>query len=164
MAVFGWIMFSLFAIFGLGILVIFAIPFVVTETTMMGAKIKKAIEDKKFDLEKRSEARRHRDELKRQKDFELANKKLDAKLQKVDKQIEIQQKKLELAKQYKEQATAEKQELNKSSVKEETVVEAPTDVVEEIKQEEIKEQVVESTIKTTTSTIPNAAIEITDAE
>lgn len=113
MAIFGWIIFSLLAAFGLAMLVCFTIPFVVTETKMMGEKIKRSIADKKFDLEKRSEARKHRDEIKRARDFELANKKLDAKLQKVDKQIEIQQKKLELAKQYKEQTSAEKEELNK---------------------------------------------------
>lgn len=114
MDILGWILFILLAMFGLSILVIFAIPFIVTETTMMGEKIKRAIADKKYDLEKRSEARRHRDELKRQKDFELADKKLDAKIQKVDKQIEIHQKKLELAKQYREQASNEKEELVKA--------------------------------------------------
>ena len=96
MDIFGWILFSLLAIFGLGILVIFTIPFVVTETKMMSEKIKRAIKDKEYDLDKRSEERRHRDEIKREKDFELSNKKLDNKLLKVDKQIKIHEQKLPL--------------------------------------------------------------------
>lgn len=108
MAIFGWIMLSLLAAFGMFILVLFIIPFVISETKVMNYKIKKAIEDKKLDVDKRSEARKHRDEIKREKDFELANKKLDAKLYKVDKQIEIHTKKLKLATELKEATKIEK--------------------------------------------------------
>ena len=114
MEIFGWIMLILLAVFGMAILVVFAIPFVVTETTMMGYKIKRAIEDKKIDIEKRSDARRNRNEIKRQKDFELANKKLDAKLLKVDKQIQLHQKKFELAQELKSATITQKEELNKN--------------------------------------------------
>lgn len=114
MDIFGWIMLILLAVFGMAVLVVFAIPFVVTETTMMGYKIKRAIEDKKIDIEKRSEAKRNRNEIKRQKDFELANKKLDAKLLKVDKQIQLHQKKFELAQELKSATITQKEELNKN--------------------------------------------------
>ena len=117
MEIFGWILFSLLAVFGLGILVIFTIPFVVTETKMMSEKIKRAIKDKEYDLDKRSEERRHRDEIKREKDFELANKKLDNKLLKVDKQIKIHEQKLKLAKELKVTTTEQKQELEKHEQK-----------------------------------------------
>lgn len=115
MVVFGWIMAIILILFALFVLVVFTIPFIVTETKMMSEKIKRAIDDKRFDLDERSKARRHRDELKRQKDFELANKKLDAKLRKVDKQIELHEKKLSLAKSYKEHKVEEKEELNKEA-------------------------------------------------
>lgn len=113
MEILGWILFSLLAIFGLAILVVFAIPFIVTETTMMKEKIKRAVSDKKYDLDKRSEQRRNRDSLKREKENELAEKKLEAKMLKVDKQIELQQKRISLAKELKEQAEAEKADLVK---------------------------------------------------
>ena len=122
MDIFGWILFSLLALFGLGILVIFTIPFVVTETKMMSEKIKRAIKDKEYDLDKRSEERRHRDEIKREKDFELANKKLDNKLLKVDKQIKIHEQKLKLAKELKVTTTEQKQELEKHEHKQKQIL------------------------------------------
>ena len=122
MEIFGWILFSILAIFGLGILVIFTIPFVVTETKMMSEKIKRAIKDKEYDLDKRSEERRHRDEIKREKDFELANKKLDNKLLKVDKQIKIHEQKLKLAKELKVTTTEQKQELEKHEHKQKQIL------------------------------------------
>ena len=122
MEIFGWILFSLLAVFGLGILVIFTIPFVVTETKMMSEKIKRAIKDKEYDLDKRSEERRHRDEIKREKDFELANKKLDNKLLKVDKQIKIHEQKLKLAKELKVTTTEQKQELEKHEHKQKQIL------------------------------------------
>lgn len=122
MEIFGWILFSLLAVFGLGILVIFTIPFVVTETKMMGEKIKRAIKDKEYDLDKRSEERRHRDEIKREKDFELANRKLDNKLLKVDKQIKIHEQKLKLAKELKVTTTEQKQELEKHEPKQKQIL------------------------------------------
>lgn len=115
MEIFGWIMLTLLAIFGFGILVIFVIPFVITEFKSMGYKIKKAVQDKKEDIDKRSEARKHRDEIKRQRDFELADKKLDAQLLKVDKKIEIHNKKLKLANELKATTRARKEELKKEA-------------------------------------------------
>ena len=124
MVVFGWIMLALLAAFGFGILVTFAIPFVVTEFRTMGYKIKKAFQDKKEDIDKRSEARKHRDEIKRQRDFELADKKLDAQLLKVDKKIEIHNKKLKLANELKATTKARKEELKKEvSIKPAKVIE-----------------------------------------
>lgn len=118
MAVFGWIVFSLFALFGFAMLVIYAIPYVVSLVKTISYKTKKMVEDYQFDANKRSEERQHRNEIQRQKEFELANKKLDAKLQKVDKQIEILEKKKELANNLKEQTVIEKAELQKEKPKE----------------------------------------------
>ena len=131
MEILGWILFSLLAIFGLAILVVFAIPFIVTETTMMKEKIKRSVSDKKYDLDKRSEQRRNRDALKREKENELAEKKLEAKMLKVDKQIELQQKRISLAKELKEQAEAEKADLVKikAEKKAQNKVEAKTVIV-----------------------------------
>lgn len=140
MEVFGWIMLSALAIFGIAILVIFAIPFVVTEIRTMSYKIKKAFEDRKLDIDKKSEERRNRDELKRQKEFELANKKLDAKLQKIDEQSKIYDKKMALVKEMKEATIAEKKELSKKApkVKEEVKAEPvlAIDSIEVEKEEE----------------------------
>ena len=121
MNIFGWIMLSVLAVFGIFILILFVIPFIVTECKTMQEKIKRAIADKQYDLEKRSEERRHRDEIKRAKDFELANRKLDAKLQKVDKQIALQQKKLSLAKQLKDTTAEQKAQLQKAAKADATV-------------------------------------------
>ena len=131
MNIFGWIMLSVLAVFGIFILILFVIPFIVTECKTMQEKIKRAIADKQYDLEKRSEERRHRDEVKRAKDFELANRKLDAKLQKVDKQIALQQKKLSLAKQLKDTTTEQKAQLQKAAKANATVPPAftPTEKV-----------------------------------
>ncbi len=117
MEIFGWILFILLALFALAILVVFTIPFVVTETKLMKEKIKRSIEDKMYDLDKRSEEKRHRDEIRRQKDFELANKKLDNKLLKVDKQIKIHEQKLKLAKELKETTVIQKDELQNQDIK-----------------------------------------------
>lgn len=115
MEIFGWIMLALLAAFGFGILIVFVIPFIVTEFKAMGYKIKRAIQDKKEDIDKRSEARKHRDEIKRQRDFELADKKLDAKLLKVDKQIELHNKKLKLANELKDATKSRKEILRKEN-------------------------------------------------
>ena len=136
MDIFGWIMLILLATFGMAILVVFAITFVVTETKMMGYKIKRAIEDKKIDIEKRSEARRNRNEVKRQKDFELANKKLDNKIMKVNKQIALHQKKADLANQLKDETIAKKEELNKKSI---LLEETPIKKTSKIKQHIVTE-------------------------
>jgi len=115
MEIFGWIMLALLAAFGIFILVLFVIPFIVSESKALGYKIKKAVQDKREDIDKRSEARKHRDEIKRQRDFELADKKLDAKLLKVDKQIELHNKKLKLANELKDATKSRKEILRKEN-------------------------------------------------
>ena len=108
MAVFGWIALSILAVFGVGMLVLFAIPFVVSEVKTLSYKIKTFITDKKFDVDQKSEARRKRDEIRRLKQNELADKKLEVKLQKVNKQIDIYKKKLALSEELKQSVVAEK--------------------------------------------------------
>ena len=115
MEIFGWIMLALLAAFGIFILVLFVIPFIVSESKALGYKIKKAVQDKMADIDKRSEARKHRDEIKRQRDFELADKKLDAQLMKVDKKIELHNKKIKLANELKATTRARKEELKKEN-------------------------------------------------
>lgn len=130
MEIFGWIMLALLAAFGIFILVLFVIPFIASESKALGYKIKKAVQDRKEDIDKRSEARKHRDEIKRQRDFELADKKLDAKLLKVDKQIELHNKKLKIANELKVATRTKKEKL-----KQETTVKLAKPIVEEIKEE-----------------------------
>lgn len=108
MAVFGWIALSILAVFGVGMLVLFAIPFVASEVKTLSYKIKSFITDKKFDVDQKSEARRKRDEIRRFKQNELADKKLEVKLQKVNKQIDIYKKKLALSEELKQSVVAEK--------------------------------------------------------
>lgn len=144
MEVFGWIVFSVLAIFAIAMLVIFALPFVVSEIKSVSYKIKRYIDDKKFDLDKRSNERRHRDEIRRKKDFELANKRLDAKLLKVDKQIELQTKKLELAKELKQATSNQLEELNKASIEnmnkvDKACISTNSNKTEEIANPEIKD-------------------------
>ena len=116
MEIFGWIVLVLLGLFATSMLVVFALPFIVSELKMLGYKIKKACEDKKLDADKRSEERRNRDAVKRQKDFELANKKLDGKLQKLDKQIKILDEKQAVVKELKKTTSAQKAELNSKPV------------------------------------------------
>ena len=49
MNIFGWIMLSVLAVFGIFILILFVIPFIVTECKTMQEKIKRAIADKQYD-------------------------------------------------------------------------------------------------------------------
>ena len=116
MEIFGWIVLVLLGLFAIAMLVVFALPFVISEVKTLGYRIKKACEDKKLDADKRSEERRNRNEVKRQKDYELANKKLDGKLQKLDKQIKILDEKQAVVKQLKKTASAQKAELNAQPV------------------------------------------------
>ena len=142
MEIFGWIILALLAAFGIFILVLFTIPFIASESKALSYKIKKAIEDRKEDIDKRSEARKHRDEIKRQRDFELADKKLDAKLLKVDKQIELHNKKLKIANELKAATKTKKEEL-----KQETAVKLAKPIIEEIKEEEIKEEEIKEEVQ-----------------
>lgn len=135
MEIFGWIMLALLAAFGIFILVLFVIPFAVSESKALSYKIKKAVQDRKEDIDKRSEARKHRDEIKRQRDFELADKKLDAKLLKVDKQIELHNKKLKIANELKVATKTKKEKL-----KQETTVKLAKPIVEEI-EEKVQEPI-----------------------
>lgn len=116
MEIFGWIVLVLLALFAVGMLVIFALPFVISEVKMLGYKIKRACEDKKLDADKRSEEKRNRDAIKRQKDFELANKKLDGKLQKLDKQIKVLDEKQAIVRELRKTTTAQKEELNQKPI------------------------------------------------
>lgn len=121
MAVFGWIVFVLLALFGLFVLGLIISPYIIARILGFKYKVKTLVEDNRVDTDKRSEARQNRQELKRQKDFELANKKLDAKLRNVDKKIKIQTKKLELSQKLEKQLLEESVELDNQ--KKEGVVE-----------------------------------------
>lgn len=116
MIIFGWTILILLAIFAIGMLVIFALPFVASEFKVLGYKIQKATEDKKLDTDKRSEERQKRDEIKRQKEFELENKKLDGKIQKLDKQIKLLDEKQNVVKELKNTTVAQKAELNTTAI------------------------------------------------
>ena len=156
MAVFGWIALILFALFGLGVLGLLITPWVASEIRTLAYKIKKAIEDKKDDVNKRSEARRHRDEIRRQKENELADRKLEVKLKKVTKQIEIYEKRIKLAEELKQSAEQTKKELSARSTEE--VIDVEAEIAKQIVVEPVRK------IKTTTSVVPEAAVEVTDAE
>ena len=156
MAVFGWIALILFAVFGLGVLGLLITPWVASEIGALTYKIKKAIEDKKDDADKKSEARRHRDEVRRQKENELADRKLEVKLKKVSKQIEIYEKRIKLAEELKQSAEQTKKELSARSTEE--VIDVEAEIAKQIVAEPVRK------IKTTTSVVPEAAVEVTDAE
>ena len=111
MAVLGWIFLAFFTLLGLFVIGLLVSPYIISEVKVFSYKIKKAVEDKREDVDKRSEERKKRDETRRQKDFELANKKLDTKLQKVDKQIDLYRKKLSLSQELRQSTEIEKQEL-----------------------------------------------------
>ena len=157
MAVFGWIALILFAVFGLGVLGLLITPWVASEIGALTYKIRKAIEDKKDDANKKSEARRHRDEIRRQKENELADRKLEVKLKKVSKQIEIYEKRIKLAEELKQSAEQTKKELSSKSTTE-GVIDLETEIAKQIVTEPVKKS------KTVTSIVPEATVEITDAE
>ena len=157
MAVFGWIALILFALFGLGVLGLLITPWVASEIGALTYKIKKAIEDKKDDANKKSEARRKRDEIARQKENELADKKLEVKLKKITKQIQVYEKRIKLAEELKQSAEQTKKELSSKSTTEE-VIDVEAEIAKQIVAEPVRK------IKTTTSVVPEAAVEVTDAE
>ena len=67
MDVFGWIMVALFILFALFIIVLVVIPYIIIEIKALTYKIHKGVQDKKKDIDKRSEERQHRDEIKRER-------------------------------------------------------------------------------------------------
>ena len=118
MIVFGWIVLILVILFGLFSIGILVSPYIIAEIKTFTYKVKKFIEDKQIDIDKRSEERRNRNETKRQKDFELKDKKLNAKLSKIDKQIKVLDEKQKIAKELKESLVIQKEEIKTIEPKE----------------------------------------------
>lgn len=145
MVIFGWIALVVLAILGVGLISLYITPYIASEICSLTYRIKRAIEDKKEDTDKISEARRKRYEIKRQKQNELADKKLEVKLKKVAKQIEIYEKKIKLTEELKQSAEQVKKEL---TAKNEAIIEPPVELTltdEPIIIDKIVEEIVENT-------------------
>lgn len=98
MDIFGWIVLSILATFGLGIAVLLVIPFILSLFKTISYKVKKQIENEKIDIDARASQKKIRQEKLRVAQNELADKKLQNRLNKIAKQIDSEEQKLSLDK------------------------------------------------------------------
>lgn len=121
MNIFGWIILSILATFGLGIAVLLVIPFLLSLFKTISYKVKKQIENAKIDIDARASQKKIRQEKLRTAQNELANKKLQNKLNKIAKQIELEEQKLALDKELEntkqEEEVAKEEIINDADVK-----------------------------------------------
>ena len=120
MNIFGWIILSISATFGLGIAVLLVIPFLLSLFKTISYKVKKQMENAKIDIDARASQKKIRQEKLRTAQNELANKKLQNKLNKIAKQIELEEQKLALDKELennKQEEVAKEEIINDADVK-----------------------------------------------
>lgn len=120
MNIFGWIILSILATFGLGIAVLLVIPFLLSLFKTISYKVKKQIENAKIDIDARSSQKKIRLEKLRTAQNELANKKLQNKLNKIAKQIDLEEQKLALDKELennKQEEVVKEEIINDADVK-----------------------------------------------
>lgn len=135
MNIFGWIILSILATFGLGIAVLLVIPFLLSLFKTISYKVKKQIENAKIDIDARASQKKIRQEKLRTAQNELANKKLQNKLNKIAKQIELEEQKLALDKELENNKQEEEEEV----VKEEIINDADVKLAESIDNEKPSE-------------------------
>lgn len=133
MNIFGWIILSILATFGLGIAVLLVIPFLLSLFKTVSYKVKKQIENAKIDIDARASQKKIRQEKLRTAQNELANKKLQNKLNKIAKQIELEEQKLALDKEL------ENNKQEEEVAKEETINDADVKLAESIDNEKPSE-------------------------
>lgn len=133
MNIFGWIILSILATFGLGIAVLLVIPFLLSLFKTISYKVKKQIENAKIDIDARASQKKIRQEKLRTAQNELANKKLQNKLNKIAKQIELEEQKLALDKEL------ENNKQEEEVVKEEIINDADVKLAESINNEKPSE-------------------------
>lgn len=120
MNIFGWIILSILATFGLGIAVLLVIPFLLSLFKTISYKVKKQIENAKIDIDARASQKKIRLEKLRTAQNELANKKLQNKLNKIAKQIDLEEQKLALDKELensKQEEVVKEEIINDADVK-----------------------------------------------
>ena len=132
MNIFGWIILSILATFGLGIAVLLVIPFLLSLFKTISYKVKKQMENAKIDIDARASQKKIRQEKLRTAQNELANKKLQNKLNKIAKQIELEEQKLALDKELENNKQEE-------AVKEEIINDADVKLAESIDNEKPSE-------------------------
>ena len=132
MNIFGWIILSILATFGLGIAVLLVIPFLLSLFKTISYKVKKQIENAKIDIDARASQKKIRQEKLRTAQNELANKKLQNKLNKIAKQIDLEEQKLALDKELENNKQEE-------AVKEEIINDADVKLAESIDNEKPSE-------------------------
>ena len=132
MNIFGWIILSILATFGLGIAVLLVIPFLLSLFKTISYKVKKQIENAKIDIDARASQKKIRQEKLRTAQNELADKKLQNKLNKIAKQIELEEQKLALDKELENNKQEE-------AMKEEIINDADAKLAESIDNEKPSE-------------------------
>ena len=132
MNIFGWIILSILATFGLGIAVLLVIPFLLSLFKTISYKVKKQIENAKIDIDARASQKKIRQEKLRTAQNELADKKLQNKLNKIAKQIELEEQKIALDKELENNKQEE-------AVKEEIINDADAKLAESIDNEKPSE-------------------------
>ena len=132
MNIFGWIILSILATFGLGIAVLLVIPFLLSLFKTISYKVKKQIENAKIDIDARASQKKIRQEKLRTAQNELADKKLQNKVNKIAKQIELEEQKIALDKELENNKQEE-------AVKEEIINDADVKLAESIDNEKPSE-------------------------
>lgn len=125
MEIFGYFILIIFAILGLGALVLFSLPFIISFIKTSSYRVSKQIEVAKIDIDARAEAKKLRNEKLRNKQNELAEKKVTLKIKKLQSKIDSIDKDMEIQESLKVKETEEVKE----------------DIVEEVKVEEVTPEV-----------------------
>lgn len=132
MNIFGWIILSILATFGLGIAVLLVIPFLLSLFKTISYKVKKQMENAKIDIDARASQKKIRQEKLRTAQNELSDKKLQNKLNKIAKQIDLEEQKLALDKELENNKQEE-------AIKEEIINDADVKLAESIDNEKPSE-------------------------
>ena len=112
MAVFGWFVLIIFALVGLGISLLYVVPFIIAQIKLTTLKTNQAIADGKRDIEKRSKEKQLRNDILAEKKKVLANRKLEKKVHKLETKIANEDSKMAIQKELEAIDNANKKIIN----------------------------------------------------
>ena len=122
MEIFGWVMLFVLAAIAVALIVLLAIPFVVTQIKTLKYKITKEVEVGKNNIDERAVAKKSRLSILRKKEIELKDKKLELKLLKLAKALQLANEKIRLQQAIQESQTEVQNELNNNTQNDEPTV------------------------------------------
>lgn len=96
MEIFGWTILGIFGALGFSLLILLALPYIISLIKTLSYRITKSIETRKVDIDARDKAKKIRDEKLREKENLLENRKLTLKLNKIQSKIDQTEKDIKL--------------------------------------------------------------------